>query len=82
MVTEQASPSGKSALATSWYGRSDMGTRIDNEGTVPMVRGKVVPVRILRKGLVPIPIKVVPVPIKVVPVPMLPTALIFVPLHC
>ena len=34
-VTEQASPSGKSALATSRYGRSDMGTRIDNDNTVP-----------------------------------------------
>ena len=50
-----------------------------------------------QKGVVPVPIRqrqsgtgttpfnrkgLVPVPIKVVSVPMLPTALIFIPLHC
>ena len=45
-----------------------------NSVSVPMVRGKVVPVPIHRKGMVP-------VPIKVVPVSMLPAALIFVFVH-
>ena len=38
---KQASPFGKSAVETSRYGRSDMGTRIDNEGTVPSARSSV-----------------------------------------
>ena len=31
---EQTSLSGKGALETPWYGRSNLGTRIDNEGSV------------------------------------------------
>ena len=34
-IEEQVSPSGKGALATPRYGRSNLGTRIDNESTVP-----------------------------------------------
>ena len=34
-LTEQASLSSKGSMATSRYGRSNMGTRIDNEGAVP-----------------------------------------------
>ena len=32
---EQTSPSVKIVFATSRYGKSDMGTKIDNEGIVP-----------------------------------------------
>ena len=31
---KQTSPPDKGALATSWYERSNLGTRINNEGTV------------------------------------------------
>ena len=34
---EQISLSGKGALATPRYGRSNLGTRIDNGGTVPQL---------------------------------------------
>ena len=32
---KQASPFDKDALATPWYGGSNLGTRIDNESTIP-----------------------------------------------